>query len=178
MGFGEIGKCEQSVQEGGARCEARAVTICTACGKRLCKDHLNKTPRGAFCPDCVGTVAAEARARPKTAGKCEALVGIFQVRPCGKPAKDECAVCGRLICAEHTVFEQGNKVCPECAAELEWESDVPTYVGRSRWRRSYGYYRYRGPYYYGDDYYVFHEHHYHHHDGHGEEHDEYDASES
>lgn len=79
---------------------------------------------------------------------CMAKTGLLFLRDCGDMAINNCHLCGRPLCREHSIDTGQGIVCPECAASKEEASNAP---GVSRLARRHHYYSRYGyvPYYYG-----------------------------
>ena len=72
---------------------------------------------------------------------CQAQMGLLVVRECGAPATAACCMCGRQVCATHTVMGQTGPACPDCAAAnpaYAKNDDTDIAASRNEFYRPYG----------------------------------------
>jgi len=83
---------------------------------------------------------------------CRAKVGLLFLRDCDRPARADCARCGRPVCGEHAVRDEKGTLCPECSTENRRLADRPAAQSVVRRRRYYGGAHYH-PIYFGHHHY-------------------------
>jgi hypothetical protein len=51
----------------------------------------------------------------ETSETCQVVAGVLVPRPCGQPAKGQCARCQTRVCTEHGRVTEAGLVCRYCA---------------------------------------------------------------
>jgi hypothetical protein len=76
---------------------------------------------------------------------CEERTGLLVPRPCRKPALNQCALCRKPVCEEHTVrMPAGEIACTACAAQREVGPRAPQYHYWDYYGYDDRYYRWHG----------------------------------
>jgi hypothetical protein len=74
--------------------------------------------------------------------KCRAKRGFFSLRDCGEMAVQQCALCGRPVCAAHLSPQSGFTRCLDCEGRQAEQTAAGQPLSDPTWS-----YRYRDRYY-------------------------------